>query len=125
MRIKFAHACIVVKDIQYSLEFYEKVLGARIIREHEDQRMFLVLTEAGGQGLELVQFKHGWELRKRGPVDHLAFWVKDLEEALVPVLEAGGQLLLPEPIISGTIKLMFFQGPDGERIEFMEDMSGD
>lgn len=117
----FDHVSIVVKNTKVSADFYQQVLGAEVVGTHSDERLKLTLLQAGGQGLELLEYQgQDYVDRERGPVDHIAFRVDNLEQALEKAKAAGAPLLFPEPRQVGDKKIMFFSGPDGERVEFIE-----
>lgn len=118
--MKLDHVGVVVNDTDTSLEFYTKVLGAKLVDSHQDERVRLSFLEIGGQIIELVQYLGQINPRDKGPVDHIAFRVGDLESALDKIRAVGAPLLLPEPRRIGNKKIMFFGGPDGERLEFVQ-----
>lgn len=121
-----AHVGLVVKDAERSSVFYREVLGCRPAGRHEDERVKLLFLEAGGQTIELVEYKGvAYEPRRAGTVDHLAFKVTDLEAAMDRLRAHGVTLLFDEPrmVMDGTKRIMFFAGPDGERLEFVQEVA--
>lgn len=118
-----AHIGIVVKDADKSLEFYTTVLGCTREESYQDERIRLEFIKAGQQTIELIQYKED-AAGERGPgiVDHIAFLVNDLEAELAKLRQQQVKLLLNQPKISGNKKLMFFSGPDGERLEFIQKL---
>jgi lactoylglutathione lyase len=55
-------------------------------------------------------------------VNHLAFTVENITAELERLKEAGVKLVDEEPrvILNGTVKIAFFQGPNGEKLELVE-----
>jgi len=55
-------------------------------------------------------------------VNHLAFTVEDIEAELVRFKEAGVKLIDEEPrtILNDNVKIVFFEGPNGEKLELVE-----
>ena len=119
--MKLDHIGIVVKDTQRSIEFYTQGLGAKVVDSHSRPDLCLTFLEVGGQVIELVQhLGTDYIPRERGPVDHIAFLVDNLQDALAKVRIAGATLLYPQPIEIANKRITFFTGPDGERLEFVE-----
>lgn len=120
---KIAHIGLVVKDADKSRDFYEKVLGCREIDSYRDERVCLRFLDAGGQTIELVQYLAGEaEPRKAGVVDHLAFRVADIEAEVARLRNLGVTCIFDAPRkAAGTKTIFFFAGPDGERIEFVQE----
>ncbi|CVK18677.1 VOC family protein [Sporomusa sphaeroides] len=118
-----AHIGVVVKDADKSLEFYTTVLGCTREESYQDERIRLEFIKAGQQTIELIQYKED-AVSDRGPgiIDHIAFLVNDLEAELAKLRQQQVRLLLDQPKISGNKKLMFFSGPDGERLEFIQKL---
>jgi len=119
-KMKLEHIGIVVKDSARSSQFYQEVVGATVRDSHGDQRIKFTLLDVGGQTLELLEDLGQEKQREAGAIDHIAFRVDNLEQSLLKVKEVGAPLLFPEPREVGNMKIMFFAGPDGERIEFIE-----
>jgi len=115
-----AHIGIVVRDIEKSKEFYVKVLGCEVEGSHEDDRLKFLYLNSGGQTIELLEYKSVYEDRGKGIIDHLAFNVDNLQEAIDRAESFGAVMLFDVPKDANGKKIMFFHGPDGERIEFME-----
>jgi lactoylglutathione lyase len=120
MMLKMAHVGVVVKDLDESVSFYTRVLECEKSGSHEDERLKIVYLRAGDSTIELLKYKQGDNDRGNGIVDHLAFYVISMEKALKKVEEYGSKMLFDSPRDMGYQKIMFFLGPDGERIEFIE-----
>lgn len=116
----FAHIGIKVTQMAESLKFYTEVLDCSIIKEDKFPTSHLVFLNAHGTTLELI-FKEENTERQIGPIEHIAFKVESLE-AEIALLERRG-ISVTEPRIVGNNRISFFDGPDHERIEFMESLS--
>lgn len=115
------HIGLVVKDCNLSTDFYRKALGLKKGESFSSEILDIVFLETGNITLELLQFKDGrGESRKAGLFDHIAFEVNSIEETMAN-LEAMGVVFneSPRTSIVGK-KVIFFHGPDGERLELME-----
>ncbi|WDV45323.1 VOC family protein [Clostridiaceae bacterium M8S5] len=118
---ELAHTCIVVKDIYKSKEFYMKVLNLALHSELETDRLKMVLLDTGSSKVELIQYKNmDYTYRERGPIDHIAFYVDDLDKEIVSIKSRANIEFLTEPKMLNGKKLVFFKGLSGERIEIIE-----
>ncbi|MGG1680296.1 VOC family protein [Neobacillus sp. NRS-1170] len=117
------HVGIMVNDMDESLEFYQKILGLEL-RNREwlndtVELAFLYFPEQPSVEVELV---YGGPVENEGIVNHLAFTVENIEAELVRFKKAGVKLVDEEPrsILNNTVKIAFFQGPNGEKLELVE-----
>lgn len=118
-----AHIGIVVKDADKSLEFYTTVLGCKRQESYQDERLRLEFITAGQQTIELIQYtQDAVSERGAGIVDHIAFYVNDLEAEIAKLRQQQVELLLDQPKVVGDKKIMFFSGPDGERLELVQKL---
>jgi lactoylglutathione lyase len=121
--VKMEHVGIMVKDMDESLAFYQNILGLEL-RNREwlndsIELAFLFFPEQPSVEVELV---YGGPVENEGIVNHLAFTVENIAAELVRFKEAGVTLVDEEPrsILNGTVKIAFFQGPNGEKLELVE-----
>jgi len=115
-----AHIGIFVKDYEKSVDFYKR-LGF-VLDKEEKPSIRLAFMSAGTCLIELVE-KTDIPTRTAGQVDHLAVTVDDIHAAIANAKANGIQIddsAVNEMGILGGIKNVFFEGPDGERIEFFE-----
>lgn len=118
-----AHIGIVVKNVDKSLAFYTSVLGCTRAESYQDERIRLEFIKSGQQTIELIQYTED-AAGSRGPgiVDHVAFLVKDMDDAIARLRQNQVPLLFDQPKIMSDKKIMFFTGPDGERLEFVQKL---
>ncbi len=113
-----AHIGIYVKSMEESVKFYRDQLGFTVT----DTVNNLTFCNIGTCLLELIEIKD-YQGRTPGQVDHVAVEVENIEE-LCDSLRAKGVSIPGEisfvPWLLGGVKNVFFEGPDGERIEFFE-----
>ena len=121
--MKMEHIGIMVKDMDESLAFYQNILGLKL-RNREwlndtVELAFLYFTEQPSVEIELV---YGVQVENEGIVNHLAFTVEDIEAELARLKEAGVKLVDEEPrsILKDNVKIAFFEGPNGEKLELVE-----
>jgi len=118
-----AHIGIFVKDIDKSIDFYKR-LGFTLDAE-EAPSIRLAFLSAGNCLIELVEKKDD-PARSAGVVDHVAVIVDDIDAAIANAKANGIDIdatQVNSMTILGGIKNVFFDGPDGERLEFFEYLS--
>jgi lactoylglutathione lyase len=116
-----AHVGVVVADADKSLDFYTKVLDCQVGDMYEDERIRLIFIRSGQLTIELIQYNADpAPARNAGRVDHIAFFVNDLTAEIEKLRQHNIILLFDQPRVVGNKKIMFFVGPDGERLEFVE-----
>lgn len=121
--MRMEHVGIMVKDMDESLNFYQNILGLELrSREWLNDSIelaFLFFPEQPSVEVELV---YGGPVENEGIVNHLAFRVENIEAELARFKEAGVKLVDEEPrsILNDTVKIAFFQGPNGEKLELVE-----
>lgn len=121
MFLSLAHGSIRVKDIIESKKFYGEVLGLQHARDDENERFKFAFYKIGDTEIELLESKmEDYEERTAGPVDHIAFFVDDIEKEICRL--KGLNVIFTMDAVKEVMayKVMFIQGPNGERIELME-----
>ncbi len=114
--MKFGHIGIKVIDLEKTMTFYLEVLGAKVIKEYAYPASHLVFLEVGGTIIELIM-KPDNAPREVGPIEHIAFKVDSLQ-AEMKRLDSLGVVYTP-PRVVGTGQILFFDGPNNERFEFV------
>ena len=95
------HLGIAVDNLEESINYYEGVLGLKCyaIEEVADQKVKTAFFMVGSTKIELLESTApdgpiGKFIEKKGPgIHHLAFAVKDTDEALKTAEERGVQLI--------------------------------
>lgn len=119
-----AHVGLVVADADRSLAFYTGVLGCQVADQYEDERIRLIFIKAGRLTIELIQYRADPAPgRNAGRVDHIAFFVSDITAEIAKLRQHDVPLLFAQPRIVGRQKIMFFTGPDGERLELVQKLA--
>ncbi len=124
---KLAHIGIVVTDAEKSRKFYSEFCGCKAVKLIEDERYKLQFLDADGQTIILLQLLEGDPEGNRicGVIDHLAFQVKDIDAAVKKLRLAGVPLQMEKPKVEIIgARVIYFYGPDGERLEYVEDIAG-
>ncbi|MGM9522228.1 MAG: VOC family protein [Oscillospiraceae bacterium] len=121
-----AHVGLFVKDAQRSLEFYRDILGFEVIWDTMNGKVRMVFMQNGGAQIEIVQIP-GLGDRPAGSFDHLAMKVTNLEQVKADLeakgvrFDEGSYECVPCVFENGS-KWIFFNGPDGERLEIVENL---
>lgn len=118
-----AHIGLNVQDVDKSMAFYQKVFGCNLVEKYEDDRIKIIFASCGNNVLEFVQNKLPQATPLAGVVSHIAFNVEKLEEQIKRIKELGVKCISEEPRDFNGGKIFFFEGPDGERLEFVESKS--
>jgi catechol 2,3-dioxygenase-like lactoylglutathione lyase family enzyme len=114
--MKFGHIGIDVLDMEKSLVFYQSALSAKVIKDYVYTGCRLVFLDVGGTIIELVGMKNN-HVKTPGPIDHIAFKVDNLEEKMQLLIDLGIPYTKPQEV--GTAKVIFFDGPNNEKFEFV------
>jgi catechol 2,3-dioxygenase-like lactoylglutathione lyase family enzyme len=136
------HVGIVVRDLDLSLTFYRDLLGLSVIREMDEEGVFLdailgtekarvrtvkLAGTAGETQVELLSFTDpvpeigaAPTLFRAGPT-HVAFTVGDLD-GIYRRMTAAGITFTTDPQLSpdGRAKVTFCRDPDGTALELVE-----
>jgi len=122
---KLAHIGIVVTDVERSKNFYKEFCGCEPGNLIQDDRYKLQYLDAGGQTIILLQrLPSDPEAPRRcGVHDHIAFQVQNIDTAVEKLRAAGVKLQMHEPKVEIIgAKIFYFEGPDGERLEYVQDL---
>lgn len=116
------HLGIAVSDCEASALFYTGVLGCSIIERLHNDMLKIVYLKLGGLTLELLEYMNPAAYqRDAGVYDHLALKVSDIDFVILKLSEqgVGFEADAPRLAVNGH-KIIFFRGPDGERIELVQ-----
>ena len=119
---ELAHLGIVVSNCERSADFYKLVFGCTVVDHLVNDTMKIIYLQCGDLTIELLEYiTDSPASRQAGIYDHLAFTVADIQAAVVSLKEQGFEFESANPrLIMNGKKIIFFSGPDGERIELME-----
>lgn len=113
------HIGIRVKNMALSKAFYAEVLGGELVDEVDLGDTQLAFFRYGTTTLELV-CKPVHSFVPNGVIQHIAFMVSDLEAEIRRLQDVGVQFLSDQPIPFREGRIIFFTGPDGERLELCQ-----
>lgn len=125
MIVKMEHIAIVVSDMDRSIEFYTNLFGFKVrLRGNNRNRemAFLYLEAQPDFEIELIRdIDPVGEYSERGIVNHLAFTVKNIDEAIDSYRSNGIEFTSnePKPTLEGG-RMILFYGPDRELLQLVE-----
>lgn len=122
---KMEHVAIIVTDMDRSIMFYEEMFGYKVrIRGQSAVRemAFLYHDNQPGMEIELIRDLNPIEnYSDSGIVNHLAFTVDNIDEAIAHYKEKG--IIFnsdePKPTLDGG-RMILFYGPNRELLQFVE-----
>lgn len=117
------HIGIMVSDIERSIDWYQRMMGLKLVDRRQLGQTLLAFLETGNTQLELIQRGGGYSAE--GLVNHVAFAVDDLEAEMARLRAAGVTFeeRFPREIWNGG-KIAFLDGPDGEVLELFQAGQG-
>jgi len=118
--MKYLHAMIRVVDIKKSLQFYQEMLGLKLLR-HKDYEAgrFSLYYLASQEGEPEIELTYNWdkaEYTNGNSFGHLAFAVENIYE-LCQKLEDSGVTILRPPRDG---HMAFVKDPSGISIELLQ-----
>jgi lactoylglutathione lyase len=121
--MRLLHTSITVKNLDESIGFYTEKIGMKLERRHEIKQNNAEIAFLGIDGtdhkVELTWWKDKKDYVEGDQLDHLAFGVPDLEEA-INRLRAKKVEIAKEPYSLGSSKIAFVKDPNGIWIELIE-----
>ena len=126
--MRFLHTSITVRNIDESLRFYTEVLGLeferrRAIPENHAEIAF-VRDPSSGARVELTHWDGKDQFEVGEQLDHLAFEVSDLDQALATARSRGARVAKePYRLAGGSSRIAFLLDPNDVWIELIEHAS--
>lgn len=119
---RLAHLALAVKDCERSADFYVQVLGCTVMNRLSSDLLNIIYLQCGDLIIELLQYiDKSPAPRGSGVYDHLAFTVSDIRSAMSSLISKGVEFEADVVRLSPDgSKIIFLAGPDGERIELVE-----
>ncbi|MFP3669357.1 VOC family protein [Priestia sp. SIMBA_032] len=125
MITKMEHTAIMVASMEDSIRYYSDMFGFKVRLRGSSQTKemaFLYLEEQPNMEIELIRdINPVGEYSKSGIVNHLAFTVENINEAINHYKEKGIEFLSsePQPTLEGG-RMVLFYGPNEELLQFTE-----
>lgn len=123
MKITPAHVAVRTNDLEASRQFYVELLGFSVAHEFQGGENHLLFLQLESFTVELVHKPKNTDIGSTGVINHFAFDTDSIAAVKKELLAAGypvtKEVLTP---IDGKL-LLFAEGPNGERVEFMETVT--
>ena len=122
---KMEHIAIIVTNVGLSIQYYSDMFGFKVrLRGSSKTRemAFLYLEEQPSMEIELIRdIDPIGEYNKSGIVNHLAFTVEDINQAISYYEKKGIKFLSDQPksTLEGGLMILFY-GPNGELLQLIE-----
>ncbi len=118
------HLGIIVSDCSKSAQFYCDGLGCTLAECWQTPELKAVNVHCGELIIELLEYVDAsLQASSTGVINHLAFSTDDIETQIKKLTKLGAvfETAAPKILASGK-KIIFFHGPDGERIELVQNI---
>jgi len=124
---KHDHTHITTPEPEKLIEFYTKVMGAKVVNEIEAAGNRMIDVDVGGITLRISKgtaADNNWKGLRYG-LHHLGLKVDNLDEFIAD-MKAKGVEVVTEPFEIQTmgLKAAFIKGPDGVLFELIEKSGG-
>jgi lactoylglutathione lyase len=123
--MRFLHVSITVKDMDDSIRFYTDVIGLKLrtrreIPENKAEIAFLTDDQSDVQ-LELTYWKEKKDWNQGDELDHLAFGVPDMNQAMKWFKDNNVEITKePYSLRGSTTRIAFIADPNGIWLEIIE-----
>ncbi|ENW8015891.1 lactoylglutathione lyase [Neisseria gonorrhoeae] len=131
-KMRLLHTMLRVGNLEKSLDFYQNVLGMKLLRrkDYPEGRFTLAFVGYGDEtDSTVLELTHNWDTERYdlgNAYGHIAIEVDDAYEACERVKRQGGNIVREAgPMKHGTTVIAFVEDPDGYKIEFIQKKSGD
>nr|WP_218967406.1 lactoylglutathione lyase [Neisseria meningitidis] len=130
--MRLLHTMLRVGNLEKSLDFYQNVLGMKLLRrkDYPEGRFTLAFVGYGDEtDSTVLELTHNWDTERYdlgNAYGHIAVEVDDAYEACERVKRQGENVVREAgPMKHGTTVIAFVEDPDGYKIEFIQKKSGD
>ena len=124
---KLGHIVLNVRDAVKSREFYTRALGLKVAFESTDHRAVFLSVGAQHHDLALFQYATGESPDKSQPgLHHMAWQLADFAELQAAYQDLQTAGIAVESVVEHNVtRSIYFQDPDGNRVELYCDMVED
>jgi len=123
--MRILHTSITVKNMEESIRFYRDIMGLELqsrreIPENKAEIAFLNERESDAQ-IELTYWKEKKDWNEGDELDHIAFAVSDMKEAMKRFKTQKVEIAMEPYSLKGSpTKIAFIKDPNGIWLEIIE-----
>ena len=123
--MRFSHISITAKNMEESIKFYSDIMGFVLVSRREipeNNAEIAFLTEKNSNTrIELTHWKNKEDWTSGDELDHLAFNVPNMDEAMTKFRRNGVEIARePYSLRNSTSKIAFIKDPNGIWLEVIE-----
>jgi len=123
--MKFTHVSITVQNMDESIRFYREVMGLELVSRREipenKAEIAFLSDKISDVRVELTYWKDKTDWTSGDELDHLAFTVPNMDEAMKKFRRQGVEIARePYSLKGSTTKIAFIKDPNGIWIEIIE-----
>ncbi len=125
--MRLLHTMLRVGDLDKSLDFYTRILGMSLLRQHDypEGKFTLAFVGYGAESEQaVIELTYNWGVDQYdlgNAYGHIALEVDDAYAACDKIREAGGKVVREAgPMKHGNTVIAFVDDPDGYKIELIE-----
>jgi lactoylglutathione lyase len=127
-KFRLLHTMIRVRDLEKSLDFYQRLLGMQVLRRTDfpEGKFTLAFVGYGPEAdHSVIELTHNWDREEPYEIGtgfgHIALGVPDIVKACSDLAAEGVRIPRPPgPMKHGTSVIAFVEDPDGYKIELIE-----
>lgn len=126
--MRMLHTMLRIGNLEKSLQFYQDVIGMKLLRKHDYPEHEFSLAYLGyGDESEttVLELTHNWGTESYdlgNAYGHIAIGVDDVYKTCDKIKELGGNVVREAgPMQGGDTVIAFVEDPDGYKIELLED----
>jgi lactoylglutathione lyase len=124
--MRLLHTMLRVGDLDRSIDFYQNVLGMKLLRrkDYPDGKFTLAFVGYGDEsGNTVIELTYNWGVDSYDLGEgygHIAIEVDDVYEAVDELRNRGGKVIREAgPMNAGTTIIAFIEDPDGYPVELI------
>ncbi len=124
--MRLLHTMLRVGDLDRSIDFYQNVLGMKLLRrkDYPDGKFTLAFVGYGDESENtVIELTYNWDTDSYAIGEgygHIAIEVGDVYEAVDELRKRGGKVIREAgPMNAGTTIIAFIEDPDGYAIELI------
>ncbi|MGL5948664.1 MAG: lactoylglutathione lyase [Aeromonas sp.] len=124
--MRLLHTMLRVGDLNRSIDFYTRVLGMTLLRQHENSEYKYTLAFLGygdEHAHTVLELTYNWGVNSYelgNAYGHIAIEADDIYATCDALRVAGAKITRePGPVLGGSTVIAFVEDPDGYKIELI------